>query len=387
MGFIERLKEIFPRSTSTHIGPEPTAFVNIPASVYIKELAIYTAISLVANAISQSEILCYKSGKRVKDEDYYSLNVKPNPNESASQFWHKTVEKMFRDKDGALCFISNRNIYCADDFSVKERRPFLGNLYDGVVIDEFSMNRVFTSQQCFVFKLENIQARQLIDGAYEELSGVVSTAMEAYKDSNATKYILRVEGIRAGNKEFNAEFEKYLKENIRKFVDNEAKVYIEYSGRNLEQMKSERQQKTSDDIVKLIDEIFSITGKAFKIPESLMTGNINNMDEVVNAFLTFSVDPVADEIGKTLTGAYGYDAWSRGDYYRVDTSKVSHVDVFKLADKIDKLISSGFLSIDEVRNKAGEDEIGEEWSRRHLLTKNYDYIEKALKENGGTGNA
>lgn len=385
MGFIERLKEIFPRSTSTRIGPEAEAFINIPASVYVKELAVYTAISLIANAISQSEVLCYKSGKRSKDEDYYSLNIKPNQNESASQFWHKVVEKMFRNKDGALCFISNRNIYCADDFYVRQRRPFLGNLYDGVVIDEFSMNRIFTAQQCFIFKLENIQARELIDGAYSELSGVVTTAMEAYKDTNATKYILRVENIQAGDKEFNAEFEKYLKENIRKFVGNEAKVYIQYMGKSLEQMKNERQQKNSDDVVKLIDEIFSMIGKAFKIPESLMTGNINNMDEVVNAFLTFAVDPVADEIGKTLTGAYGYEAWERGDYYRVDTSKVSHIDIFKMADKIDKLISSSFMAIDEVREKAGIDEIGENWSKRHLLTKNYDYIEKALKTNGGEG--
>lgn len=383
MGFIERLKEIFPRSTSTRQGTLDTVFVDIPTSIYIKELAIYTAISLIANAISQSEIICYKNGQRTKDEDYYSLNVKPNPNESASQFWHKVVEKMFRNRDGALCFISNRNLYCADDFCIREKRPFLGNLYDGIVLDDFSMSRVFSARQCFVFKLENIQAYHLINGVYKELAGVVSSAMEGYKDSNASKYIFRVDGIQAGDKEFNEEFGKYLKDSIQKYVNNEAKVYIQYKGRTLEQMQKDGQQKGSDDIVKLIDEIFSMTGKSFKIPDSLMNGNINNMEEVVNSFLTFAVDPVADEIGKTLTGAYGYESWAAGTYYRVDTSGVGHIDIFKMADKIDKLISSSFAAIDEVREKAGMDVIGEEWSRRHLLTKNYAYIEKTLEQNGG----
>lgn len=386
MGFWERLQEVFPVSKAKQ-GSVDVAFINIPSVIYIKELAIYTAISLIANAISQSEVLCYKGGKRVRDEDYYSLNIKPNPNESASQFWHKVIEKMYRNEDGALCFISNRNLYCADSFSIKQKRPFLGHLYDAVVVDDYSLNRTFSANQCFVFKLENTQAHTLISGAYSELANVLSMAMESYKDTNAVKYVLKVDAIQAGDKKFNDEFEKYLKANIQKYVNNQAKVFIQYQGRTLDSMKSESAQKNSDDIVKLINEVFSFTGKAFKIPDALMTGNINNMEEVVNAFLTFAVDPVADEIGKTLTGAYGYDSWGAGTYYRVDTSGVGHVDVFKMADKIDKLISSSFMSVDEVRTKAGMDEIGEEWSKKHVLTKNYEFIEKSLKERKGDGGA
>lgn len=382
MGWIDRLKDLFPWSGNTQ-GEINTAFINIPTSVYVKELAVYTAISLIANAITQSEIVCYKSGTRVKDEDYYSLNIKPNLNESASQFWYKVVDTMFRNRDGALCFISGRNIYCADSFMVQEKRPFLGNIYDGIVVDDLTLNRTFTARDCFVFKLENTQAYEMINGVYQDLSTVISAAMESYKDTNISKYVFKVDGVQAGDKKFNEEFEKFLKKGIQKFVKNETQVLIQYSGRVLEPMKNEKSPKNSDDIVKLFNEVFTIVGKSFKIPESLMTGNINNMEEVVNAFLTFAVDPIGDEIGKTLTGAYGYDEWKMGRSYRVDTSGVGHVDIFKMADKVDKLISSSFANIDEVREKAGMDPLNEDWSKKHLLTKNYDFIEKVLKENGG----
>ena len=62
--------------------------------VYYKELAIQTAISLIANAISKCEIKVFEKGKEVKNKTYYELNIQPNKNESSSQMWHKAIEKM-----------------------------------------------------------------------------------------------------------------------------------------------------------------------------------------------------------------------------------------------------------------------------------------------------
>lgn len=378
MGWLDKLMAAFPGSRRLEQGKSglDEIVIDIPSEIYIKELAVYSAISLIANAISQSEIKVYVNNRSVRDEDYYSLNVKPNPNESASQFWHKVTEKAFRCEKGALCFIKGRKLYCADDFYLEQKRPFEGNIYSGITIDDFQINRKFRADEVFLFKLENIQAKQLIDGVHKSLGSCIDAAMSAYKDTNATKYILNVAGVQAGDDKFKEEWENILKENLSKYMNNEAKLYVQYSGRELQKMKQEGSQKSSDDIVKLIEETFKITGKAFKIPESLMLGNITNMNDVVKSFLTFAVDPWANTIGQVLTGQYGFDNWACGNYFKVDTSEVNHVDIFDMADKVDKLISSAFASVDEVREKAGLDRLGEEWSSKHLLTKNYEFIEE-----------
>lgn len=350
--------------------------INIPKEIYIKELAVYSAVSLIANAISQSEIKVYENGASVKNEDYFSLNIKPNPNESASQFWHKVTEKALRSDRGALCFVSRRKLYCADNFVLEEKRPFLGNIYSGVSVDDFQLQKKFYADEVFLFKLENIQAKNLIDELYNSVGEAIGVALQSYKETNTKKYIFRIDGVQAGDEEFNKEFETVLRNQLKNFVSGEGQIYIEFAGRKLDPMKQEGQQKNSDDIVKLIEEIFKVTGKAFKIPESLMLGNITNMNDVVKSFLTFAVDPFADMIGQVLTAQYGFENWTQGNYYRVDTSKVNHIDIFDMADKIDKLISSSFACIDEVREKAGLDILGEEWSQRHLLTKNYEYIDQ-----------
>ncbi len=384
MGFVDVLKSVFPVKTGG-IGTDDIVEINVPKSFYVKELAVYAATSLIANAISQSEIKVYKNGELARNEDYFSLNIKANPNQSASEFWHKVVEKALRagEGKGALCFVQHGNIYCADDYTIEMKRPFLGNIYSGVVVDDFQMNRKFTADQVFIFKLENQEARRMIEGWHREYGEIVAKAMEEYKDSNTTRYKLKIKGVQAGDKRFKEEFEKILKEPIQRFTNGDTKVYVEYEGRELEEMKHETTTKSGDDVLKLVEETFKIVGKVYKVPESLMLGNITNMNDIVKAFLTFAVDPYADMIGKVLTGQYyGYMEWEKGYYFKVDTSTVNHIDMFDMADSIDKLISSSFACVDEVRERAGLDRVNEEWSSKHLLTKNYEFMEKMLKEGG-----
>ena len=68
MGWISNfLERIMP--TKEQVGGDATAIViDIPAELYYKELAIYTATSLIANAISRSEIKCFVGGKPTKSE-------------------------------------------------------------------------------------------------------------------------------------------------------------------------------------------------------------------------------------------------------------------------------------------------------------------------------
>ena len=73
-----------------------TIIIDIPAELYYKDLAVYTATSLISNAISRSEVKTYENFKPVKKDDYYLLNVSPNRNETSSLFWHRVINKMIR---------------------------------------------------------------------------------------------------------------------------------------------------------------------------------------------------------------------------------------------------------------------------------------------------
>lgn len=74
----------------------------------------------------------------------------------------------------------------------------------------------------------------------------------------------------------------------------------------------------------------------------------------------------------------------KGNYLKIDTTAVMHIDVFDIAEKIDKLIASGMYCVDELRQKLGDAELGTEESQMHFITKNYTELSEVSMK-GDTG--
>lgn len=63
-----------------------------------------------------------------------------------------------------------------------------------------------------------------------------------------------------------------------------------------------------------------------------------------------------------------------------DTKAVKHIDLLDVATSIDKLISSGCFTINDIRRVCGEDEIDEPWANQFFMTKNYSAIEDIVNQ-------
>ena len=380
------LEKLFP--VKEKYGPDPGAVViDIPAELYYKELAIYTASSLISNAISRSEIRTFENGGPVKKRDYYLLNVSPNANETSSVFWHKVINRVIRNGE-ALVVEANGCLYCADSYTRMLERPILGDIYECVTVGNFTFNKRFDQSDSYMFRLDNINVKALIDGMYTEYGKILSSAAKALKQGNGQKYKLHIEGTKAGDDDFNKEFEEYIKKQLKTYMESDNAVYPEFDGYKLEADPTYGNGKSGSaaDFVSLKKELFSSVAGAFHIPESMMTGNITNMSDIIGSFLTFGADPYADMITEVLNKEAGVDNFLAGNYYQVDTSRILHRDAFDVSADVSNLISSGVKCIDEVREMLGDAPLNTPWSRKHFITKNFEEIERFLQtlpEKGG----
>lgn len=355
-----------------------TIIGDLKTSIYYKELALYTAITLIANAISKCEIKTYENSKEVKKEKYYALNVSPNLNQNSSQFWHKVIEKMIYDGEGLAVEVKDK-LYCADSYGV-EKYPILGNKYHGVTVEDFQFSKVFKSEEVLLFKLDDIHLKKLVDGLYQEYGQLLDHAVKSYKKINQTKYKLQLENYQAGDANFIKLFEEQIRGQLKTFIESDMAVYPEFKGQKLEDISPKSDVKDSSDIRNLRKDVFEIIGQTLKIPTSMMLGNITNMGEIVKVFLTFCIDPIADMISEELTRKlYSYQEWENGNYVKVDTSTINHIDILDVAEKVDKIISSGTCCIDEVRAIIDMPALNTEFSKTHFITKNYDTAENRLK--------
>lgn len=363
------------------IGSGKTVAIDIPPELYYKELAVYTATSLIANAISLSEFRVYEKHKSVKNEDYYTLNVAPNKNDNSNYFWHKVIRKMIRETTGALVVELNGELHCAEHFSLRQERPILGNIYDGVVLEGgLQLDRSFWSGEAYLFRMEDENIKYLIDGLYEDYGRLLQSAARAFRDTNGRKFKFKVDAIKAGDAEFAREFKEVISKEIKAYMENEYATYVEYEGETLEEESQNKQAKGIEDTIKLRQDLFQMVGQAFKIPQSLMTGNVTSLKEVCDVFLTFAVDPFADTLTAVLNKRAGMPEYLDGNYYQCYTGKVKHRDLFDLAPDADKLIASSIMCTDEVRDEMGLALLNTEWSRQHYITNNYSKVEDAAKQ-------
>ena len=88
---------------------------------------------------------------------------------------------------------------------------------------------------------------------------------------------------------------------------------------------------------------------------------------------------ISEEITRKINT---YETWKNKKLFvRVDTSRINHIDILDVAEKADKLISSGICSIDELRETLDKQPLNTEFSRKHWVTKNYTDV--ATEQAGG----
>lgn len=355
---------------------------DVATSFAAKRMALYIAVSYVANALSMCEIKTYRDGKSVKDELYYALNVSPNPNQSAAQLMNKLIESYFYEGHALLVQPSRAKnaYYVADGFGF-ELHPLQEDEFVGVSVEKQSLDRRFKASEVCYFRLENTELKSIVHSMYREFGQLLTMAVDSFKQANGEKFIFEQSHSARGTRGDEKSSADEVNDRLKSFIRSPNGVLPLHQGQAITRLASNG-SGSSDDVISLRKDIFEMTAQALKIPQSMMYGNMTNTNDVINQFITFGVDPIACALSQELTRKFfTYEQWAIGGCrVSIDTTKIYHTDMFQVADKAEKLVSSGIFSVDDVREPLGADRIGEDWSTAHWITKNYSLIQDALQQ-------
>lgn len=217
--------------------------------------------------------------------------------------------------------------------------------------------------------------------------------MESYETANGRKGTIKIDTMATnkqyGDKSFqdiyqelmNVRFEKYFKAKNAVLPLFEGFTYTE------DKNGSSKNNNKVTDYINAVNEIAYKVALAFDFPPKILTGEVEGMGDSIKMLLSFAIDPMAQTISTEVNRKRYGKAVLKGSYMWIDTSSILHIDLFAVAEQVDKLIASGVCSIDELRRKAALLELGTEESKKHWITKNYEEIKKTEKggeENGGT---
>lgn len=346
------------------------------SELMVRRMAFHQCVNLVANAVSCCEFKTFIHGEEVKGDEYYRWNYEPNANMNRAAFMDKFVTKLYEDNE--VLVVSPRSdgaLYVADSWNIlNEEKVLKDHKYNQVSVDGFTMNKVFKEEDVLHLQLNEENMRPLIEVMYKCYEEILEYSLDSYKRSRGEKGVLTLPTT--ANNDKNAQtYITNIQKDFTKFSSVESAVLPLYQGMSYEELgKNKYQIETSRDIRAQMDDIVDYTARAFQIPPVLLSGTVEGLDDAVDQFLTFCVDPlcrmIQEEINRKVYGKRALE----GDFMLIDTTRMRHIDLLSVATNIDKLIASGAYTINEVRELIGSEPVPDEIGDLHWLTKNYANI-------------
>ena len=287
---------------------------------------------------------------------------------------------MYRNE--CLVVENNGQLIIAESFT-KEEYALKETVFSNVYRKGLTFNRDFRMSEVLYFRLNNKNIRQLLTNLCNGYNNLLEEAVDKYEKAGGEKGTLHIDaqakGMKYGNKSFEEVYEDLMNNRFKRFFNSRNAVLPLWNGFTYTKQAAEQSKKSTSemkDITDVLDEIVVTVARAFNIPVALLKGDVSDVSKVTQNFLTFCVDPLCEMLQTEINRKrYGKYQVQRGCYVRINTTTIMHVDVFEIAEKIDKLISSGMYCIDDLRKKLGETELDTEESKTYWITKNYTSIE------------
>lgn len=346
----------------------------------LREMAFWTCVNLIANAMGRCEVRTFEGGKEVRDRLYYLWNIEPNKNQSSSAFWHELVGRLYQDNEVLIVSDRHEQMVVAEDWNEPEQTAWREKRYEGVTVNGLVLNKTYRESEVLHLKLNHTGMREVIAGLYQSYYRLVQAAMKHYEWQNGQHWKVHVDSVAQNDEEWEKNFANMLQTQAKTFFESNGAILPEFDGYKYENVGGEAADgKGLENISKAFEDIFNWTARGFLIPAVLVGGKVEATGDAEERFLTNCIDPLCDQIQEENNRKqYGFEGWKNGSYVRVDSSSIRHFDLFGNAASVEKLVGSGAFTINDILRAAGQEPIDAPWANEHFLTKNIATMQEAV---------
>ena len=134
--------------------------------VCLRELAFWTCVGKIANALTKCEFRTFYEGKEIFEDEYYLWNYEPNRNQNKAEFLNKAMEKLFRENELLIVESHDGQLLVADSFTVTHNTLY-GDTYSNVLVDDYQFSRIFSSSDVLHGLLNFTMVKPVIRGLFD----------------------------------------------------------------------------------------------------------------------------------------------------------------------------------------------------------------------------
>ncbi|PFM49579.1 phage portal protein [Bacillus cereus] len=371
MGIRTLVKTFFSGSSSEIPDPDCQT-LQLKAEIAYKKLYVNAAIDLIARSLIACDFESYRDGKLKRHLNYYQLNVSPNKNENAHEFWTKVVYNLIYENEALVIPIGDE-LWIADSFYRETTNGLKEFTYHSLSINGEMLTKTYKESEVLYFRLSQESINQVIDSLYNSYGLLLAKAMSDYKGNGKLRFLIKGRFMNSLTDENGKAAQALFEEKMRDYTNPEklASVLFLPEQVNLEDQSKDLQKLDTRDIKELAKDMLDFVASAFHIPSTLLSGTGEEKD--LDNFILFALRP----IGEMIAGEYNRKMFTRDEYLqktyiKFDIKNFKLFDLTKFANSVDKLFAVGGLSINDVIERLGGELIDEDWANERYVTKNYE---------------
>lgn len=378
MSKIGFLNNIFTRNSEIASSYDFEFYYESSQRVYLKELALETCINFIARTISANDVRFSKDNKRIKNDWDYLLNVRPNTDQSASDFWQSLIYKLINNNEILIVNI-NDNLLIADSF-YREEYALFPDIFSNVTYKNYTFNRKFNMDQVIYLTYNNTKLTKFMDGLFSDYADVFANVIDATKRAHQIRGVVDVESAQSFSDDNNNKLQGYIDKLFNAFANKTLAIVPQLKGMKYSEISDGTTSNLSiEEGNKLKRALTDDVAKILGIPTAIVHGEMADLDKSMKAYIKFCINPLLKKIEDELNAKI-FEKSEIQDGYKIEIRGIQISNVIENAEAVDKLVASGAYTRNEVREKFGDERADDPELDKYVITKNYQTVDAASKE-------
>lgn len=343
--------------------------------VYLKQMAVDTVLNYVARTMSSIQFRFKQNGELAKNDWDYILNTKPNKDSSAVDFWQRFFYKLLSDNEVLVIKTDDDQLLIADDFHRKEYAVF-EDTFENVIVKDYMFQRNFKMSEVIYLEYNNEELNKFSEGLFNDYGELFGRIIEVSMRNNQIRASVSVEATGTINgKSVNQRLQEYINTLYNSFKTSSVAIIPRTKGFNYEEYTNTvgATNQALSELEGMKKSLVSDVARWVGVPSALIFGENAELDSNVEAFRRLCIDNLVAKLQAELINKL----ISKNDYQNGKTIQAFNVlpsDPLKSSGHIDKLISSGFATQNEVREMFGWRRVDKDGMDDFHITKNYEKL-------------
>ncbi|PJN91267.1 phage portal protein [Bacillus sp. mrc49] len=337
---------------------------------YLKKMALEICINFIGRTISQSDFRVMVENKRQYNDWHYLLNVRPNTDQSAADFWQSFIYKLIDENEVLVVLTDDNNLLIADDF-VREEYAVYADIFKDVTVKGYTFKRSFQMDEVIYLTYNNEKLSKFMEGMFDDYADLFSRMIEISMRNNQIRGTVSVESSQALDEKNTNKLQNFIDKLFKSFKVNSIALVPMLKGFEYNEVsKGDVKGQSIEELTKLKRSVIDDVANLLGIPIALIHGELSDYETAIKAYVRFSNNPIVKKIQDELNAKI----FTREDFLkgkRIDVYGLTEKDLIENAEAVDKLVASGAFTRNEVRELFGKERSDNPELDEFVITKNY----------------